>query len=193
MSEQNKYIISTKLRQSVIIEMDLAFDGRLLCPGKQDYWLSYRVKNNEIWCRCNFFLGASGLEGDLGLHIPPKGHDSFDAWEGSRAAGEWDRWSFLRFMVCPASTSPGSEDRWSIGVNIIFFFGEQTFFDSPHSVVNVIHVGKEDSADLVHHYLYFNVEMEIENLQDSVKKFMDIIAKKLGARQITPNELREFQ
>jgi hypothetical protein len=35
--------------------------------------------------------------------------------------------------------------------------------------------------------------MEIENLQDSVKKFIDIISKKLGARQIAPNELREFQ
>jgi hypothetical protein len=68
-------------------------------------WKSYEYEAGMIRFHGEFCYGPAGIEGTLGIGIPPREareHDD-DAWEASSNALEWDWWSCLGLLTISSS------------------------------------------------------------------------------------------
>jgi hypothetical protein len=97
------------------------------CPACEEGMMRYRGE---------FYFGPAGIEGTLGMGIPPRTPEKYDhdAWEGSRDSLEWDWWTCLGIQTIP----PENGDIWESGLRIIFFFMRNTFFESPLKLIKTI-------------------------------------------------------
>ena len=81
--------------------------------------------------RGKFCYGPAGIEGTLGIGIPPRAreareHDDDAWWEN---ALEWDWWSCLGLLTIPSS---------EYDQQIVVFFMGNTFFDRPLEIIKTI-------------------------------------------------------
>ena len=90
-----------------------------------DNFKTYEIVPGKIGLRGEFWMGAVGLEGDLGLLIPPAKRD-VDGMGYSIKRGEWDWWRFLSCITLP---------RGNFKLAFLLSFSHETFFDVSHDVV----------------------------------------------------------
>lgn len=93
-----------------------------------DAYIGYEIQPGKLGLRGEFWMGSVGLEGDLGLLIPPAKRD-IDVIGYSIQRGEWDWWRFLSCITIP---------RGGYKVALSFSFSDQTFFDASQDVVSLI-------------------------------------------------------
>lgn len=103
-----------------------------------DDYSEYFFDETRLRFRCNAKMGVAGVEGDMGLWIPPSDYD-IDAWEASRLAGEPDWWAFSKFMTVPS----GSEGE---PPTILVFKEWGNFFDDYFKVLKVFKLTEVDDA-----------------------------------------------
>jgi|688.fasta_scaffold428450_1 hypothetical protein len=105
---------------------------------------SYQSDTGCLRIRPTVLPGIIGLQGTLALGNPPR-PDDIDAWEGSKSAGVWDYWAFLNFTTVPDCKG---------GMNLVFHFSENTFFERPNEVVATLPwtcSNEEDVLDSMSH------------------------------------------
>lgn len=143
-------------------------------------WKHYEVRDGYIMVCALFFAGAAGIEGELGLCVPPKNHD-IEAWEGSCRADEWDCCAFLNLMTMP---NPNG-DRWKNGVLVAIFFGANTFFDCPLRVLRTLEIQDEDESG----GLVFGSpgEQDRESICDAARVLLPILNREFGAVACDPS------
>ena len=90
-----------------------------------DDFRHYEIVPGKIGLKGKFWMGAVGLEGDLGLLILPAKW-TIDGIGYSIQRGEWDWW---RFLSC--STVP----RGNFKVAFMISFSHETFFDASQDLV----------------------------------------------------------
>jgi hypothetical protein len=93
-------------------------------------WRNYEAEDGVLRFRCKARIGIAGIEGTLGLWIPPVDYD-VEAWEASRSAGEEDWWSCLNFLTVPTGDAYEAPQ-------ILVYFGPTTFFDRSLEVIKTI-------------------------------------------------------
>jgi hypothetical protein len=86
---------------------------------------TYEILPGKIGLRGEFWMGAVGLEGDLGLLIPPAKRDVNGIGYSIRR-GEWDWWRFLSCITLP---------RGNFKLAFLLSFSHETFFDASQDVV----------------------------------------------------------
>lgn len=99
--------------------------------GDDKYWEEFECEEGMIRFHGEFWYGVFGIEGTLGIGIPPRKprENDGDAWEGSSNRLEWDWWSCLGFLTVPSS---------DYGKSIIIFIMNNSFFDRPLEVIKTI-------------------------------------------------------
>lgn len=93
-------------------------------PHPNDF-LEYEIEPGKLALRGEMWMGAVGLEGELGLLIPPAKRN-IDEIGYSIQWGQYDWWRFLSFITIP---------RGKFSVAISFSFSHETFFDLSQDVV----------------------------------------------------------
>ncbi len=116
---------------------DLAINCDGFFGSCTDEWKSYQSDAGFLRVRPTMILAVTGIQGALALGNPPSPVD-FDAWDASKPAGVWDFWEFLRFTTAPSSDG---------GMDLVFYFGENTFFERPYEVVKTIAWSHEDASE----------------------------------------------
>ena len=81
-------------------EMNLLIPIDSLFKEEASDWKGYECKDGCLLLSCKFWMGAAGIEGEMGLWIRPREHD-VDLWEASCLAGQSDWWRFLNFLSLP--------------------------------------------------------------------------------------------
>jgi hypothetical protein len=119
-------------------------------------------------------MGTIGIEGDMGLWIPPSDIDQDDAWEASRKAGQHDWWSFMSFVTIPS----GPEYAPPL---ILICHTAQSFFNQDREVVRTIKL--QDTHDS---YLICNEYGELgdELSEEAYEALKHIFAEYLGAEVV---------
>lgn len=150
-------------------------------------WKHYEVRDGYIMVRALFFAGAAGIEGELGLCVPPKNHANLDDWEGSCRAGKWDCWAFLNLMTMPNPKG----DRWKNGVLVAIFFGANTFFDCPLRVLRTLEIQNEDESG----GLVFGSpgEQDKKSICDAARVLLPILTREFGAVVCDPPNDRKTE
>lgn len=150
----------------------------------------YEIGRGELWLKFNFYFGASGLEADIGLFVPPSDFRLEDAREGSSQRGKWDLWAFGRLLTMPSATDPACVSRWDNGLQHVIFFGELTTFDSPQKIIASWPIEDTRVAEnLAAAVLFDCFEMEAEFLPRTVDTFMEIAKERARARALELEEL----
>ena len=125
----------------------------------------------RIRVKCSAKMGTIGIEGYMGLWIPPSDKDQDDAWEASRKAGEHDWWEFLKFVTVPSGAEFAPPE-------IIICFAPNTFFDRCRAIVKKIELQEIDEGE----FICTNYEEPGDDLRDeayvAIKR---IFTKYLGA------------
>ena len=139
-------------------------------------WIHYECEKGFIRFRGNFWFGIAGIEGSLGIGIPPKENPTLeeikmsqDAWEGSCDPRYWDWWSCLGFTIIP----PVKGNRWESGFDIVVFIQNNTFFDRPLERVKTIKISKDSlkfSHQLLTQFWHFDdfEKCKEHNLEDEI-------------------------
>ena len=78
----------------------------------------YECEKGFIRFRGNFWFGSAGIEGSLGIGIPPVKNPTIEqtkmsqnAWEGSHSLENWDWWKCLGVTTIP----PTEGNSWEFG------------------------------------------------------------------------------
>lgn len=129
--------LSAFVRQTYSPE-DLAISAASLFPESASEWKPYASDAGFLRLRPSIVTGVSGPQGSIALGNPPS-LEEVDAWDASKAAGVWDYWSFLAYIVVPSGEPPNSE--------LVLFFRENTFFDRPREVVARIQMSWSDDSE----------------------------------------------
>ena len=103
----------------------------------------YECEKGFIRFRGNFWFGSAGIEGSLGIGIPPVKNPTIEqtkmsqnAWEGSHSLENWDWWKCLGVTTIP----PTEGNSWEFGFDIVLFIEHKTFFDAPLKRLKTIRV-----------------------------------------------------
>ncbi|MEI6067533.1 MAG: hypothetical protein WCP96_09350 [Methylococcaceae bacterium] len=142
----------------------------LECPEEVDEWHLYIFKNVCLLLRCRLWMGVGGVEGEMGLWIPPSDHDELYAWEASRLVGEHDWWKFLNFSSSPKGGIYENQE-------ITIFFAQNTFFDQDLRVLRRISISESDDV-------YYRIEDDFESLNQGVQVVIEVFKKHLNAKVI---------
>ena len=140
----------------------------LFPPEEVDEWRHYVFKDRCLLLSCRLWMGVGGVEGEMGLWIPPSGHDELDAWEASRLAGKHDWWRFLNFLSSPKGGAYENQE-------ITIFFAKNTFFDQNLRVLSRI----SESDDI-----FYGIENDFESLNQGVQVVIKLFEKHLDAKVI---------
>jgi len=121
----------TKGRDDVsYVETDILLSTQELFSKEElDDWTLYEYKAGFLRFRCRFWYGLAGIEGSLGLGVPPSSYNSNNMGEKSPPRSEWDWWSCLALLPCP-------QENGNLKLNI--FFEANTFFERELEMIKSI-------------------------------------------------------
>ena len=164
--EQAGFFNASDEGERVCTFFDLHVPTERIFEDEDDDWRNYEAENGVLRFSCEARLGIVGIEGTLGLWIPPVDYD-VDAWEASRAAGEGDWWACLNFLTVPSGDAGHVPQ-------IVVYFGPTTFFDRSLEVIKTIKLQDEECVSE-------EGFGDAEDLVISKRGFLSALNRSLGA------------
>ncbi len=141
-----------------------------------DDFSRYEILPGIIGLRGEFWMGAVGLEGDLGVLIPPAKR-SIDGIGYSIQRGEWDWWRFLSCITVP---------RGNFKVAFLVSFSHETFFDASHDLVCCL---EADQLQNENHLISTDFSPETTSVSAAWEAVWNVLKREFSAQQATD----EFQ
>lgn len=155
----------------------LLVDPKLLFEKEPVYeWARYAVNpEGEIMFRVEVGFSVFGLQGTMGLMIPPSDQDSLDSWEGIKPSDTWDCWACLTFI-----TTPDNNYQHNFDSKITIAYELQSFFSADGQVVKVLETAlmSDFSEASLFHY------DSPDDLIEDWKQYKEIFRSNLGLTSI---------
>lgn len=144
-------------------------------------WGCYLFDNQKLALFGKFWLGSVGIEGDIGLVVPPAKRD-VDMLGYSIASDEFDSWSFLKCVTIP-------ENNYRVSIRLSF--SRSTFFDRPEDVV--IAIDEQEVGEMTESltrwclWKYPQAEDSIEASWNALwKVYQDVLQAEIADERLDP-------
>ena len=136
-------------------------------------------KIGKLLLRFSFCTGVCGLEGSIGILVPPYNIHEIDASIIEEPSKYWDSWSYLAFMTIPITcdSTPNHKERFKI----IFFWDRGNVYDAPSKIIRTITLNDEISYELT---LAIHDQDSKEELDRAITHFIKIANEMFEAEVI---------
>ena len=164
---------TVKMRSQEVLKTGVFFVDReklLRAYAHPDDFRTYEIVPGKIGLRGEFWMGAVGLEGDLGLLIPPAKR-TIDGIGYSIQHGQWDWWRFLSCITVP---------RGNFKIAFLISFSHETFFDASQDLVCCL---EPDQMQNAIHAICTDFSPQTTSVSEAWRALWDVFKREFFAQE----------